>query len=108
MDDQEIKKRQKTDVGALYPLNTFTRGRAPQKAEAAEEGDILLASLTTNDPLPHVENIGKALIRLVDHLRLDLKKVDEPRAQALFETSAEILQGLAESFRDYQASMRED
>jgi len=38
----------------------------------------------------------------VDHLRADVEKVDEPRLKAMFETSAEVLEGLIKAFRDYE------
>jgi hypothetical protein len=39
--------------------------------------------------------------QLIAHLRRDIERVDEPRAQALFETSAEVIQGLVQTFDDY-------
>lgn len=39
---------------------------------------------------------------LAEHLRQDVQKVDEPQAKALFETAAEILQGLRKAFADYE------
>jgi hypothetical protein len=39
--------------------------------------------------------------QLIDHLRKDIGKVTEPKAQALFETSAEVLTGLVKAFDDY-------
>ncbi len=37
----------------------------------------------------------------ITHLREDVAKVDDPRAQALFETAAEVLTGLEKAFRDF-------
>jgi hypothetical protein len=39
---------------------------------------------------------------LIDHLREDVGKVTESEAQALFETSAEVLTGLVKGFDDYE------
>jgi hypothetical protein len=39
---------------------------------------------------------------LIDHLRADVDEVDDPRARALFETSAEVLTGLKKAFGDYE------
>jgi hypothetical protein len=47
------------------------------------------------------------LSELVDHLRRDVAKVDEPRAQALFETAAEVLLGLRKAFADYEEGLEE-
>jgi len=43
----------------------------------------------------------KAMQELISQLRRDVEKTDEPRAQALFETTAEVLEGLAKAFADY-------
>jgi hypothetical protein len=40
--------------------------------------------------------------KLIKHLRKDIEKITEPKAQALFETSAEVLNGLAKAFDDYE------
>ena len=40
--------------------------------------------------------------QLIEHLRAGVRKVAEPKAQALFETSAEVLLGLVKAFDDYQ------
>jgi hypothetical protein len=40
--------------------------------------------------------------QLIAHLRDDVGKVTEPKAQALFETSAEVLTGLVKAFDDYE------
>jgi hypothetical protein len=39
---------------------------------------------------------------LIQHLRQDIPKLAEPKAQALFETSAEVLIGLATAFDHYE------
>lgn len=38
---------------------------------------------------------------LVSQLRSEINRVDDPRAQALFETTAEALQGLITAFEHY-------
>ena len=40
--------------------------------------------------------------KLIEHLRKDIEKIAEPRAQALFETAAEVLNGLVKAFDDYE------
>ena len=42
------------------------------------------------------------LKEIMDHLRQDVEKVDEPQLKAMFETSAEVLGGLIKAFRDYE------
>ena len=40
--------------------------------------------------------------QLIAHLREDVGKITEPKAQSLFETSAEVLTGLVKAFDDYE------
>jgi hypothetical protein len=64
-----------------------------------------------SDPRCHTANIQAALEELITHLREDTAKFDEPKAQALFETTAEVLGGLRTAFAHYdsgaEAAMRE-
>ncbi len=60
-----------------------------------------MKDIQTSNPGEHVQNIQSEFEKLVDHLRQDVTKVDDPKAQALFETSAEVLKGLSKAFSDY-------
>ena len=62
-------------------------------------------SVPNPDPKFHVARIRKEFLDLVEHLRDDVKQVEEPKAQALFETSAEVLGGLAKAFDDYERNV---
>lgn len=53
------------------------------------------------DPTVHTSAVAEKLGELRDHLRGDVDKVSEPRAQALFETAAEVLAGLRTAFVHY-------
>jgi 4a-hydroxytetrahydrobiopterin dehydratase len=44
-----------------------------------------------NSPIHHTQKIKARMRQLIEHLREDVGKVAEPKAQALFETSAEVL-----------------
>ncbi len=55
------------------------------------------------DPRHHTENIKGMLDGLLSHVREDVLKVNEPRAQALFETTAEVLAGLKTAYEHYEA-----
>jgi len=55
-----------------------------------------------NDPIHHTKKITAQMRQLIDHLREDVGKVTEPKAQALFETSAEVITGLVKAFDDYE------
>jgi len=54
------------------------------------------------DPGAHVTKVNGMLDDLIRHLREDIGKFDEPKAQALFETSAEVLKGLQAAFSHYK------
>jgi len=51
---------------------------------------------------PHAAKIKGCLDDIIDHIRGDLKKVNEPKAQALFETAAEVLIGLRTAVEHYE------
>jgi hypothetical protein len=55
-----------------------------------------------NNPIHHTQKIKAQMRQLIDHLREDVGKVTEPKAQALFETSAEVLTDLVKAFEDYE------
>ena len=42
------------------------------------------------------------LDNLINQVRSDVKSCNEPKAQALFETTAEVLLGLRNAFNDYK------
>ncbi len=54
------------------------------------------------NPQHHTQNMKKRLEETVTHLREDIRKVDEPQLKAMFETSAEVLNGLVKAFGDYE------
>ena len=54
------------------------------------------------DPKYHTRRIKQMLDDLIEHLREDTSHITEPKAQALFETSAEVLRGLQTAFTDYE------
>ena len=56
-----------------------------------------------SDPRYHTANVLAALDDLIRHLREDTREFDEPKAQALFETSAEVLGGLRTAFQHYES-----
>ena len=54
------------------------------------------------NPLEHTANIKNEFIKLSEHLREDVEKVHDPKAKALFEVSAEVIDGLQKAFNDYE------
>jgi hypothetical protein len=61
-----------------------------------------METIASKDPRAHTANIRKEFRELIDHLRGDIKKIDEPKAQALFETTAEVISGLDTTFKHYE------
>ena len=61
-----------------------------------------MASLDNGNPLHHTRKMKVRLQEIVDHLRDDIEKVDEPQMRAMFETSAEVLTGITKAFSDYE------
>lgn len=59
---------------------------------------------TSRDAKVHTANLRSEMQALVDHLRKDIEMVDDPRAKAVFETSAEVIGGLMKTLRDFDDS----
>ncbi|KFL29458.1 hypothetical protein JP75_21130 [Devosia riboflavina] len=62
-----------------------------------------MASETDRDPRHQTQQMQQRLQELMDHLRQDIEKVDEPQLKAMFETSAEVLGGIKKAFSDYES-----
>ncbi|MBC7540510.1 MAG: hypothetical protein H7281_16920 [Bacteriovorax sp.] len=62
-----------------------------------------LQTIKSSDPKEHAQNIEKYITQLKFFCHEEIKLVKEPKAKALFETSAEVLSGLEKAFSDYQA-----
>jgi hypothetical protein len=61
-----------------------------------------MKQLLENNPIRHTQKIKARMRQLINHLRGDVGKITEAKAQALFETSAEVLTGLVKAFEDYE------
>jgi hypothetical protein len=57
--------------------------------------------------MKHTQKIKARMRQLIDHLREDVGKITESKAQALFETSAEVLTGLVKAFDYYEIKSEE-
>jgi molecular chaperone GrpE (heat shock protein) len=66
-----------------------------------------MKDLQTSDPKEHSQNIRSEMEKLVNHLRKDINKIDDPHAKALFETSVEVINGLATAFKHYEEKSEE-
>ena len=60
-----------------------------------------METIASKDPRAHTANVRKQFWELIDHLRGDIRKMTEPKAQALFETTAEVISGLGTAFKHY-------
>jgi len=60
-----------------------------------------LTTIDSADPKLHSSNIQVALKEMIEHVREDVIRVEEPRFQALLETTAEVLIGLRTAFEHY-------
>jgi len=54
------------------------------------------------DTRHYTQKIQTRLETLIEDLRQDIQKVDEPQARALIETSAEVLEGLKSAYAHYE------
>jgi hypothetical protein len=61
-----------------------------------------METIASKDPRAHTANVRKEFRELINHLRGDINKLDEPKAQALFETAAEVISGLDAAFKHYE------
>src|SRR6266853_3238915 len=69
-------------------------GKEINMANASQYGE--------NDPRHHSANLRQMLTDVINHARADVKKVNDAKAQALFETTAEVLTGLRKAYDDYE------
>jgi hypothetical protein len=74
----------------------------PLSDATIEEGSMS-STQPASDPRQQVAQLRDMLTETARHARDDVGKLGEPRAQALFETTAEALEGLAKACRDYDA-----
>jgi hypothetical protein len=65
--------------------------------------DMANAPLSESDPRYHTQKVGRMMGELIDHLREDVEKIDDPQARVMFEVSAEVLEGLQRSFEHFEA-----
>jgi hypothetical protein len=66
-----------------------------------------METIASKDPRAHTANVRKEFRELIDHLRGDINKIEEPKAQALFETAAEVISGLDTAFKHYEEKSEE-
>jgi hypothetical protein len=55
-----------------------------------------------SDPRHHTAKLKQMLTETMEHARQDVAKVSDPKAQALFETTAEVLAGLKKAYEHFE------
>lgn len=55
-----------------------------------------------SDPRQYTAKIKQMLTEIMEHSRQDVAKVADPKAQALFETTAEVLAGLKKAYEHFE------
>ena len=55
-----------------------------------------------SDPRHHTAKLQQMLTDVINHAREDVDKIRDPKAAALFETTAEVLIGLRKAYEDYE------
>ena len=55
-----------------------------------------------SDPRHHTLKIKSMLQQSISHVRGDIGKTRDPKAQALFETTAEVLNGLVTAYEHFE------
>lgn len=59
----------------------------------------------TSDARVHADELRDQLEATSRNARRIIPEIDDPRARALFETTAEVLDGLVKAFRDFGAGL---
>jgi fido (protein-threonine AMPylation protein) len=67
-----------------------------------QEHPMTEASQGHDDPREHTRKIKSMLRETMEHVRQDVPRVSDPKAQALFETSAEVLGGLITAYEHFE------
>jgi hypothetical protein len=63
---------------------------------------MTMQQVSESNPRRYTANIREKLDDVIRLAREDVVKVEEPKAQALFETTAEVLIGLRTAYEDYE------
>ena len=76
---------------------TVARGKVRELfSELLEDED------SEDNPLREIAGARELMKELVTQLRGGLKEIHDPKAQAILETSAEVIKGLLKAFDDYE------
>ena len=67
-----------------------------------ENPNCSMPSVGEHYPRHHTRKMRDRLTEISEHLREDTKKIDEPQAKAMFETAAEVIDGIGRAFAQYE------
>jgi len=70
--------------------------------QSTQEDEMEIGYVGTGDALHHVAKIRGMLLEVIQHARSDSNKLKEAKAEALLETTAEVLQGLVTACEHYE------
>ena len=87
---------------AMIEIFSRAHGRAGHASGAAEPEHQRGQGEGQQNVQHHTRHIKQLLSAAANHAREDVHKVSEPKAQALFETTAETLNGLVKAFDDFE------
>lgn len=62
---------------------------------------------TEDNPRYHLVKMRGMLNAVIRHCREDMENIAEPKAQVLFETTAEVLNGLVNTYSRYEKELEE-
>jgi hypothetical protein len=63
---------------------------------------------TEDNPRYHLVKIRAMLNGVMRHCREDIEQIAEPKTQALFDTTAEVLNGLITTYSRYETELEEN
>jgi hypothetical protein len=62
-----------------------------------------IKAIESSDPKEHAQYIERCIYELKLFCHDEISSVEDPKAKALFETTAEVLGGLEKAYSDYQS-----
>jgi hypothetical protein len=86
----------------MWRAGTVVAGRRQHYFVGRSESDSPIQQFPESDPRNQTAQIKVMLDEVIQHARKDVEKVSDPKAQALFETTAEVLIGLKTAYQDFE------
>lgn len=80
---------------------------SPTSVCHAGSENVVMKTIASADAKAHTAFIREAFQQMIQHLREDVEAVEDAKAQALFETAAEVMAGLDNAFKHYEEKSEE-